>query len=91
MTLYWIIIKKKSFHFWMKLKNKNKDLFFQLLNHFINNYKDHSIRENFSIRRFGLILWNDDCNYLSNFFSFISKYELKTDHDSFNAAKDLTI
>ena len=86
--------KEEIFSLLNETKNKNKDLFFQLLNHFINNYKDHSIRENFFNKKVVLInsFEMDDCNYLSNFFSFyFQNMSLKTDHDSLaNAiAKDL--
>ena len=86
--------KGEIFSLLNETKNKNKELFFQLLNHFINNYKNHSIRENFFKNRVVLInsFELDDCNYLSNFFSFYFKnMNLKTNHDSLtNAiAKDL--
>ena len=86
--------KDEIFSLLKETKNKNGELFFQLLNHFINNYKNHSIRENFFNNK--VVLVNsfeiDDCNYLSNFFSFyFNNMNLKTDHDSLaNAiAKDL--
>ena len=86
--------KEEIFSLLKKTKNKNGELFFQLLNHFTNNYKNHSIRENFFKNRVVLInsFEIDDCNYLSNFFSFyFNNMNLKADHDSLaNAiAKDL--
>jgi len=86
--------KEEIFSLLKETKTKNKELFFQLLNHFINNYKNHSIRENFFKNRAVLInsFEIDDCNYLSNFFSFYFKnMNLESDHDSLtNAiAKDL--
>ena len=86
--------KEDIFSLLKETKNKNKELFFQLLNHFTNNYKNHSIRENFFSNKVVLInsFEIDDCNYLSNFFSFyFNNMNLKTDHDSLaNAiAKDL--
>ena len=86
--------KDEIFSLLKETKNKNAELFFQLLNHFINNYKNHSIRENFFNNKVVLInsFEIDDCNYLSNFFSFyFNNMNLKTDHDSLaNAiAKDL--
>ena len=73
MILYRITKKKKFFYFLKETKNKNKELFFQLLNHFIKNYKNHSIRENFFKNRVVLInsFEIDDCDYLSNFSLFI--------------------
>jgi len=64
------------------------------LNHFIKNYKNHSIRENFFKNRVVLInsFEIDDCDYLSNFFSFyFNNMNLDTSNDSLtNAiAKDL--
>ena len=86
--------KEEIFSLLKETKIKNKELFFQLLNHFINNYKNHSIRENFFKNRTVLInsFEIDDCNYLSNFFSFYFKnMNSESDHDSLaNAiAKDL--
>ena len=86
--------KEEIFLLLQETKIKNKELFFQLLNHFINNYKNHSIRENFFKNRTVLInsFEMDDCNYLSNFFSFYFKnMNSESDHDSLtNAiAKDL--
>ena len=79
--------KDEIFSLLKETKNKNAELFFQLLNHFTNNYKNHSIRENFFINKVVLInsFEIDDCNYLSNFFSFyFNNMNLKTDHDSFS-------
>ena len=86
--------KEEIFSLLKETKNKNKELFFQLLNHFTSNYKNHSIRENFFSNKVVLInsFEIDDCNYLSNFFSFyFNNMNIKTDHDSLaNAiAKDL--
>ena len=86
--------KDEIFSLLKETKNKNAELFFQLLNHFINNYKNHSIRENFFKNKVVLInsFEIDDCYYLSNFFSFyFNNMNLKTDHDSLaNAiAKDI--
>ena len=86
--------KEEIFSLLKETKIKNKELFFQLLIHFINNYKNHSIRENFFKNRTVLInsFEIDDCNYLSNFFSFYFKnMNSESDHDSLtNAiAKDL--
>ena len=86
--------KEEIFSLLKENKIKNKELFFQLLNHFIDNYKNHSIRENFFKNRTVLInsFEIDDCNYLSNFFSFyFENMNLKTDHDSLSnaIAKDI--
>ena len=86
--------KEEIFSLLKETKIKNKELFFLLLNHFINNYKNHSIRENFFKNRVVLInsFEIDDCNYLSNFLSFYFKnMNSESDHDSLtNAiAKDL--
>ena len=86
--------KEEIFLFLKETKNKNKELFFQLLNHFIKNYKNHSIRENFFKNKVVLInsFEIDDCDYLSNFFSFyFNNMNLDINNDSLtNAiAKDL--
>ena len=86
--------KEEIFSLLKENKIKNKEIFFQLLKHFIDNYKNHSIKENFFKNRVVLInsFEMDDCNYLSNFFSFyFDNMNLKTDHDSLSnaIAKDL--
>ena len=56
----------------IETKKKNKEVFYQLITHFLLKYKNHSIRENFFDNRIFLInsFEIDDCNYLGNFFSF---------------------
>ena len=64
-------------------KVKNEEIFFHLLTHFIDKYKNQSIKENFFKNKVFLInsFELDDCNYLSNFFSFYFD-QVKLSHES---------
>ena len=56
----------------IETKKKNKEVFYQLMTHFLLKYKNHPIRDNFFNNRIFLVnsFEIDDCNYLGNFFSF---------------------
>jgi len=64
-------------------KVKNKDIFFHLLVNFIDKYRNHSLKDNFFKNKIFLInsFELDDCNYLSNFFSFYFD-QVKLSHES---------
>ena len=64
-------------------KFKNQEIYFHLLMHSINKYRNHSIKKNFFKNKVFLINSFDlsDCNYLSNFFSFYFD-QIKLSHES---------
>ena len=64
-------------------KDKNTEIFFHLLTHFIDKYRNHLMRENFFKNKVYLVnsFEIDDCNYLSNFFSFYFD-QVKLSHES---------
>jgi len=64
-------------------KFKNQEIYFHLLIHSINKYRNHSIKKNFFKNKVFLINSFDlsDCNYLSNFFSFYFD-QIKLSHES---------
>lgn len=77
-----------------KTKNKNPELFFQLMTYYINKYRKHIFNENLFNNKVVLINSFElaDCKYLSDFFSFyFNNIKLNYDHDSFSnaIAKDL--
>ena len=63
-------------------KAKNQEIFFHLLMHSIDKYRNQSIKKNFFQHK--VFLMNsfdvDDCNYLSNFFSFYFD-QMKLSHE----------
>ena len=86
--------KSEVYSLFNDLKNKNKDLFFQLMSHFIIRYKKHVIKDNLFKNKIVLInsFEIDDCKYLSDFFLFyFSKLNLDCEHNSLSNAivKDL--
>ena len=77
-----------------KTKNKNHELFFQLMTYYIDKYRKHILNENLFNNKIVFInsFELDDCEYLSDFFSFyFDNVSLKYEQDSLaNAiAKDL--
>lgn len=64
-------------------KVKNQEIYFHLLMHSIDKYRNHSIKGNFFKNKVFLInsFDLDDCNYLSNFFSFYFD-QIKLSHES---------
>lgn len=69
------VLNKKKLELFNLIKNskmKDKEIFFHLLNHFINKYRENEIQENFYNRKLVLINSFDhhDSSYLSNFLSF---------------------
>ncbi len=86
--------KSEVYSLFYDLKNKNKDLFFQIMSHFIIRYKKHVIKDNLFKNKIVLInsFEIDDCKYLSEFFLFyFSKLNLDCEHNSLSNAivKDL--